>query len=58
MSFRREIDRLADRLAQRLVDELVGRDGPTADQPRVAILVERADALLVATEAVRGEPRW
>ena len=48
-----EIDRLADRLAQRLVDELVGRDGTTADQPRVAVLVERADALLVATEAVR-----
>jgi acyl-CoA synthetase (AMP-forming)/AMP-acid ligase II len=48
-----EIDRLADRLAQRLLDELAGSDDPRSEQPRVAVLIERADSLLVATEAVR-----
>ena len=48
-----EIDRLADRLAQRLLDELAERSEPTAEQPRVAVLAEHADALVVAVEAVR-----
>ncbi len=48
-----EVDRLADRLAQRLLDEATERDAQADAQPRVAVLVERADALLVAIEAVR-----
>jgi acyl-CoA synthetase (AMP-forming)/AMP-acid ligase II/acyl carrier protein len=48
-----EVDQLADRLAQRLLDELAGPDEPPADQPRVAVLLEQADALLVANEALR-----
>jgi acyl-coenzyme A synthetase/AMP-(fatty) acid ligase/thioesterase domain-containing protein/acyl carrier protein len=46
-----EVDSAADRLAQRLIDELDGLDA--VDQPRVAVLAEEADAVLVAVEAIR-----